>query len=400
MTAALSPADDDLAQMRAASAASERRCLVACADLAAGRAAGEVGDGDGRLLRHLARTHGLSGIAAKAMAEGSLRVSAAVASGVERDWADARHWASLLDRETARLGRAALSACASGLSKPLLLKGAAVARRYLDPSLRTYTDVDLLVPQAEFEQWAEVLSGLGYRGPTAEIKAARRREREGVSLVLDAAGVAVSCDPHACLFVERRAREVTYAVLAPLSEPSPYAGLLEPSLAAQLLVLALHLAHHPRGAWRMIWLRDIVELASPPTVELARALAAAHHVGWALERALAATEELLGRKAWSAVPPPAEPFGLARVHQRRRAGYLRHAALVTELGPMAGARYFVSRVGPRRFGSGPGIDLVAWWTWARRAVRRFAATPWLEAFVLRTDVDQIFQGGHDGPSQT
>ena len=356
----------------------EQRCFAVCADLAAGRLPRTVPSEDGRMLRHLLRSHGLSGLAARATASERLNVAQPVRQAIERDWADAQRWATLLDEETARIGRAALGGASEGLSPPILLKGAAVARRYSDPSLRPYTDIDLLVPADELERWARLLGRIGFRGPAPEIRAARRREQEGISLLLEIRTVGVSCDLHACLFIERRARDLTYEVLALQSEDSVHIGLLEPSVSAQLIVLALHLAHHPSCTWRMIWLRDFVELAAEPAVAAAREFAGHYGIDWALERALSAAESLLTFNLWGARLQAPEPFGLARVHQSHRTGYLRHVAVISELGLPTGARYFASRVDPNRFRlSTGGFDwraLSRWWFGAALGLTR---TPWL-----------------------
>lgn len=348
----------------------------ACENLTAGRAVLPVAGVEAQALRQLLRVQGLSGVAARAIEDGSLELPEGVANAVTQDWRVSRAWCEELDRECERVAAAALEAqAAAGLSAPVLLKGRAVARRYRDPAVRTYVDIDLLVPVGEIRAWSDLLRRLGYWAPEPEVEATRRRYQEGVSFTSGGGHGSFSCDLHGCLFIEQRARGLTFVEVAGRSKASAFPGLLEPGLDMQLVVLALHLAHHTKDTWRLIWLRDFLELATPDAVESARSLARAYDVGWALELALHATETVLHMPRWAASPPK-ELSLLARVHQVEGSGYLRHLVLARDLGPRAGAWYLWSRVTPQRFVKPDGLDRQALKGWVRRVARRGRTTAW------------------------
>lgn len=355
------------------------RCRAACEDLVAGRPAGSFDGVEAAALRQLLSIHALTGLAVRALDDGTLSITDAVELRIRRDFDEAQRIAAGLERECIRIGIAALASRADSCLRtlPILLKGPSVAIRYRDPPVRTYVDLDLLVPAEDLISWADLLFDLGYRAPRPEVKAAARRYQEGVSFTQAGGDNGLSCDLHACLFIERRAREVRYSRLLPHGEPSRFAGLLQLSIEAQLVVLALHLAHHPASAWRLLWLRDLIELGDAEMVEAGRALAAEWNVGWALERTLLAAEAVLGWPCWDAIDPPSERFGLAQVHQLDVTHYLRHLAFAYELGPIAAGRYLASRLDPRRFTlADRGIDWPAVRAWAVSVGRRMRATPW------------------------
>lgn len=358
---------------------SEISVRQACEDLVAARVPRVLAGVEAQALRQLLRVQGLSGVAARAIAEGDLTLPGRVADSVTRDWAAARAWCDQVDRQCARVAAVALRAHGEeGLAPPVLLKGSAVARRYRDPAVRPYVDVDLLVPPDEVQRWSQLLRGLGYWAPEPEVEAVRRRYQESVNfLSADPSGKA-GCDLHACLFIERRARALTYTHVAARSQASAFPGLLEPARDMQLIVLALHLAHHTKDTWRLIWLRDFLELATSEAVDSARRVAADHGVAWALELALGATEEVLGTPTWAA-RSPRDLSLLARVHQLDGSGYLRHVVLAYDLGPRAGAWYLWSRLTPRRFMKPDGFDRQAFHAWVRRVLRRARRTSWLGA---------------------
>ncbi len=349
----------------------------ACEDLVAKRAPGAFGGVEAQALRQLVRVQGLSGVAARAIEDGSLTLPEGVVGNVMHDWGASRGWCHEVDRECARIAAAAFRAQSTeGLAAPVLLKGSAVARRYRDPAIRPYVDIDLLVPLGEIQAWSELLRGLGYWAPEPEVEAVCRRYQEGVAFVSGQGDGNLTCDLHGCLFIERRARALTHSGVASRSEPSPFRGLIEPALDMQLVVLALHLAHHTKDTRRLIWLRDFLELSTPHAVRSARRLAADQGVGWALELALAATEAVVETPTWAADANPRLSL-LARVHQLERSGYLRHVVLAHDLGLRAGAWYLWSRLTPRRFVKPGGFDRQALAGWVRRVVRRARRTSWL-----------------------
>lgn len=322
-------------------------CRAAAVALVAGRSVSSVPPAQATVLRHFLRIHALSGLAVRAIDEGTLTMPISAAAGIRSDWLEARRWSQLLDRECERIGEAALRRSRDGRPLPILLKGASVAGRYRDPELRPYYDIDLLVPAAEVVPWTEVLLSLGYSVPYTQVPTTARRHQESVTFTLRQ-GAKLTCDLHACLFVERRAREVTYEALIDWVQPSGFPGLLRLTAPAQLVALALHLAHHAPSERRLIWIRDVIECAAPETASEARDLAATHDLGWVVERALAAAEDVLGRRAWHANATSGQ-HGLAGVDALEVPLQWRHLVLARELGPVSGLRYLISHVDPRRF---------------------------------------------------
>ncbi len=363
----------------------QETCAAVGAAIVAGRPPPHVSGAVATALRHFLRVHGLSGLAYSRIQEDGPFVPKAAAAGIRQDWATAQAWSSQVDRESERLGQAAMNeTLADTLSSPILLKGAAVARRYRDPPVRTYLDLDLLVPPEEVRQWATVLMDRGYWAPPSEIFATARRYQEGVSFLQNAADGALSCDLHSCLFVERRARSLTYTALVPYTEPSPFPGLLQLQPAAQLVALALHFVHHYINVRRLVWIRDFLELGQDRVIRDARSLSSDKDVRWALEAALLAAEQVLGRSTWKAGLPQRDRHsyrGLASMHEMEGPNYLHHLALVRELGPADGFSYLLSRVAPQRFARpGDRVDWMAARGWASKAMRRMLRTPWSRGF--------------------
>jgi Uncharacterised nucleotidyltransferase len=349
---------------------------AALQDLVAGRPAGppriEARDG----FRRLAAEHGLSGVAAAAIRSGSLIAPPDVADGLRRDWAAARMWSGLLDLEVHRIATG-LRENRDGLAPPILLKGPAVARHYRDPSLRSYVDVDILVPHAELGGWARFLTGLGYVMPSGWERRDASRYQPHIIFPRPVDGGELTCEVHWCLSLERRARRLGHDALLHHTEPSRWPGIRWANQEAQLVILAVHLVHHTKQDRRMIWLRDFIELGQKDVVEGARKLSAEWNLTWALERALRDTERLLGRPIWNARPPEGERFGLATVTELENPGILYHLATMRELGLPDAVRYLGSRLGPGRFGRSTldpeGNSLSGW---ATRLLRTIRATPW------------------------
>lgn len=356
----------------------EETCRRVCAGLVRGEGEWALEGNAATLLRHMVREQGLSGLASLALDHGRLVLPPDARSGIRNDWATAVHRCMLLDAECTRFGRIAMQRVSGTprLSPPLLLKGAAVARRYPNPSVRTYVDIDLLVPADEVRDWARCLRQAGYWAPEPEVSAVAQRLREGAEFQ-NVLAPGCSIDLHSSLFVEGHARELGYAILANHSEPSPFPGILQVGVPAQVVVLALHLAHHGAADRRLIWYRDLIELGTAETLEAALALAREHGVEWALEDALREVDHLCKGTVGGLQDEPGRPFGMASVHRLQQPEYLRHIALVRELGVRAGARYALSRIDPRRF-TGPdgSFDRSAARDWLGSAVRRARRTAW------------------------
>lgn len=114
---------------------------------------------------HLSRQHGLSSLLfwrLKQWGEDQGRedgVPAGVWEGLQRDFYAAAGRAMLSEWWLGEV----VSALAMDGVPALVVKGAAVGAFYPDPALRSYSDLDIVVPQARLEQAETVLSGLGFR---------------------------------------------------------------------------------------------------------------------------------------------------------------------------------------------------------------------------------------------
>jgi len=355
---------------------------LAVARLAAGRNPGSMRDPEAPGFRSLVEAHGLGGLAVRALDDGRLDLPPEVAGGIRADWLAARRWSGALDLELQRIGHRALGE--PGLSPPILLKGPAVARFYPDPGVRSYVDLDVVVPSEEVARWAALLTSLGYERPDPWLYRTSLRFEHHVVFRRPVPTRAVLCEVHTRLFTERRARSVGHRALAGLSEPSPFPGLRWCIRPAQLLVLALHLLHHRADTRRLIWLRDLIEIGDPDTVAEARALADRVGVRWAVERALWGTERLLGEARWAAARPPRRRFDLVSVLGLGDAGHLYQVARARDLGPAEGLRYLLSRVDPRRF---TGAETGSRWgdarAWVRKHLDQALTTPWSRGFTRR-----------------
>ena len=328
----------------------------------------------GQAFRAAVRRHGLAGIAARAAAEGRLTVGDDLAVKIEQDWGADRVRAATLDLE---LERIAVGARERPLSPPILLKGRAVADRYRDHSTRSYVDNDLLVPRAEIPAWGAFLATLNYRGPGPWRERVDARYSHHVQFTRQPPGPPLVCEIHAALFMERRASRLDHATLLEHVEESGVAGILRPTLPAQLIVLALHYVHHAPEERRLIWVHDLIELGEGDAVAEARAIARGIGVDWALEHALASAERVLGHPRWSAAPPTENGFGLARVQNSPHAGDVHYLALMRELGPAEATRYLLSRMDPRRFSTYErrfdSAELRAWFARRATGMRRGAS---------------------------
>jgi len=355
---------------------------LAAPRLAAGRHPGSVPDPEAPAFRSLVEAHGLGGLAVRALEDGGLDLSDEVAEGVRADWLAARRWSGVLDLELERIGRRVLGE--PGLSPPILLKGPAVARWYADPSVRSYGDLDVLVPREEVGRWCSVLASLGYEVPDPWLYRNSLRFEHHVVFRRPVPTRDVLCEVHTRLFTERRARSVGHRALVGLSEPSPFPGIRWCSAPAQLLVLALHLLHHRSDTRRLIWLRDLIELGDRATVAQARTLAERLGVRWAVERALWGAERLLGEARWGAARPPRTGFDLVSVLGLGDAGHLYQLARARDLGPVEGLRYLLSRLDPGRF---TGAETGSRWgdarAWIRKHLDQALTTPWSRGFTRR-----------------
>jgi hypothetical protein len=354
----------------------------AAARLAAGRHPGRILAEEALAFRAWVEAQGLGGLAVLALDQERLSLPDDAAEWIRADWLAARRWSAALDLELERIGRRVLDE--PGLSPPILLKGPAVARLYAEPSVRSYVDLDLLVPREEVGRWASVLTSLGYEAPDAWLYRNSLRFEHHVVFRRATPARDMLCEVHTRIFMERRARSIGHGALTGVSEPSPFPGVLMCSQPAQLVVLALHLLHHRADFRRLIWLRDLIELGDWASAAEARILADRLGVGWALERALWGAERLLGENRWSAVSLSGDGGDLVEVLELGEAGHLYQLARARDLGPIEGMRYLLSRLDPQRFtGAETGSRLGDARAWLHRHVAQAITTPWSRGLYRR-----------------
>lgn len=303
-------------------------------------------------FREAVVNHGLAGLAVRAADLGSLDLTAPDEAYLRKKWSAARRKTAVVNLEARRLGRAALEGInRREIKRPILLKGESVACRYTEPAVRCYNDIDLLIDLSDAAWWGTRLNGLGYRP--------QNRWRERNSLRFDkhveyrrpVSDGEVLCDLHVRLSHAKPLRAIGYATFEGHTEPARAPGLLQLTHPAQLLMLAVHLAQHPRGRRRLIWYQDFLELGDPRQVEAARI---AEEAGFeqTLEWALSQVEECIGHELWNARKIERLPGSLATALERDVTGLRFHMTLARQLGPSGAIRYLLSKFDPRRL-AGP-----------------------------------------------
>jgi len=324
----------------------------------------EIGETNDSGLAAAAGIHGLAGLAVRAIDEGRLKIPEAGSKALRDRWDTDRRVSTLLKLEAVRIAQAADQA--GHVSRPILLKGYAVASRYTDPDVRTYVDVDLLVDETIAPQYGQILRGLGY-SPVQNLWRERisrlyandaeyRRELDG--------GLALGCEVHTRLFVDKRVFDFGYRQLSSEIDSTTQPGVAMLSTPALLVALSLHLAHHFKRDRKLIWYRDFIELGKPAEVKAARALSKTWGVEWALEWALGEVEGVAGRKIWNARQVASRSGPIWKALEGDKPEYDYQIALVRELGFVRGLHYLVLRLDPRRFLDHSGrfrrADLGAW----------------------------------------
>ncbi|MGZ4694785.1 MAG: nucleotidyltransferase family protein [Acidimicrobiales bacterium] len=292
--------------------------------------------------------HRLSGLLARAVAEGAFPVTDEQARAVVANHRAAVGVCLRLDRD--------LLALADALDRAgvrfVVLKGVGSALTlYDDPAERLYGDVDLLVAGADFDRAAAVVTAMGgarhrpdpQEGFVARFGKSATFSLDGVWEVdlhrtfhLGPFGLAAGRHD---LFAEPAARVVVGG--RPIPVPGPPTALIAASFHSVL----------PADSHRIVPLRDVAELLRPGRVDAARAVALA--VEWQAAVVLAAAVEvathLFALPRWSPLQSWAagyEPTGrerrwLSRHHDERPAAYLlRTVDEVQALGPPSvGAAY-------------------------------------------------------------
>jgi hypothetical protein len=162
--------------------------------------------------------------------------------------------------------RDVISALGAAAVLPLIIKGAHLAHNhYTRPSLRPRCDTDIFVAASAWPQGARVLNDIGYNAPPqfagdlVTTQACFVKERSGLRHIIDLHWRIANPHPFRAV--------LEYDELLTPSEPIPALGPQARGLSrvhAQLLACVHRVAHHGDSN-RLIWLRDIHQLAQVMT---------------------------------------------------------------------------------------------------------------------------------------
>lgn len=258
---------------------------------------------------------------------------------------------ALLRRELPRLVPALEAVGAT----PVLLKGPAIADRfYADPALRTFADLDLLVPRRGLPAAVAALVEIGY-APREEFRSGFAEAfGHDVHLVGPAEGGRIDVELHWRIGDDPASEPLDHDRLVGGGARLDVGGatVCVPAPGDQLLVLGVHLLSD--RAKRLAWVHDLALVAEALTDdEWRRAFVVANDLalGWVLHRALDYVSVLLAYDRPRPVPPGPPPrWGpllavetldvraaphlgrLALLGWRGRARYLRDVLLPTRAG--------------------------------------------------------------------
>ena len=230
---------------------------------------------------------------------------------------DAHAVATLSTALAARELSAVAAAVGSATSaSAIVLKGPAISDRlYLDPALRPYSDLDLLVARESLERAKTALSAIGYEERIQVRPGFEVVHGHTLDLVRPVGRKFVHVEVHWRLSDDRVGEAISHSALSVGAEPVPgVPGAAYPSLPDQLLVCALHLMSHREK--RLAWLEDIRRLNLLATEEAWNAgFGRAQELGllWVLNRALDYVERYLGLALARPIGPGEPPaFGPVR----------------------------------------------------------------------------------------
>lgn len=255
--------------------------------------------------------------------------------------------AAALRLECERLGRefGGVQQAEPDVPIPILVKGPAIARHFPEPAQRTYKDIDLLVPSTHVEFWASFLEQQGYRRLVPKKRRHQLFFTGEVKFVRPFADTYLMSELHVWFFADKRARKFNYEAVRPDAGMGP-SGLLEPSVAKHLVILALHYRHHPPQRRKDSWLKDFLELGNAEAVAEARQIAAVYSIEWMLEQTLYEAQILAGSKRWGAESHEVKSLSLARVTEKGHSGPLLHLALWREFGILRALGYLLMNSNP------------------------------------------------------
>lgn len=295
--------------------------------------------------------HRLVGACNQALAEGRLRLPERDATTLRDAEAVAALRAALLRRELAEI--AAPLADAIG-TEAIALKGPAIADRfYAERRLRSFADLDLLVPQARLADAAAALSELGYSEMVELREGFGATHGHDVHMRRPLGRHQADVELHWRVGDDPLGGALDHATLAPESVPAAEAAAVRYAAPSdQLLVCSMHLLSDRLK--RLAWVEDVrrvsIALDDPlwaDSFERARELG----LLWVLNRALDYGQHHLGYRRQRPLPAGEPPrWGplraveeldlraslhlgrLAALPWRKRPGYLRQVVLPSRAG--------------------------------------------------------------------
>jgi hypothetical protein len=320
--------------------------------------------------------HRFSSLAAEAIAAGTLRLPEDEASTL-RDVAGIRALSTrALESELGAIEPVLEEACGAG---PLLLKGPAAARHHPDPALRTFVDLDLLLPRESLGRSADALEARGYQRfvefdpefGEAHGHDVHVRRKVGIRNLDVELHWRVGDDPLGEVLTHERLSASAARMTVGGRE------VAVPSPSWELIVLALHLLSD-RGK-RLIWLVDLraagLAAGDEDWAEGFR-LADRHGLLWVLHRALDYVERHLGferPRPLAAGPPPA--WGPLRAVEEIDAPASLHVGRLAGMRTRERAAYLRRVLVPSREGlrDSVGADGAPMWRLVGRHMRAAAA---------------------------
>jgi hypothetical protein len=201
----------------------------------------------------------------------------------------------------AQLPDAARAIAAATGAPPALVKGPAAAALHPSPELRSYGDLDLVVPKPVLRRAAAALEADGWRLSAApRMGVAGGEPWQGfaeaygheLGLARDIGTRTVGVEVHWRLTDDPRTNALDRDALA--RHGTDLEGAIVPATPELLLALALHLVAHPDR--RLIMVQDVALAARAAGSGIARALELAGELGvaWELHLALDAAEQYAG----------------------------------------------------------------------------------------------------------
>lgn len=228
----------------------------------------------------------------------------------------------------------------------IVLKGPALASwLYVDGTVRTYSDIDLLVPPSDFEKTASILHELGYEPNVSGSKL----EREAHATTMTGPR-GLTVDLHRSLNATADELVNSYAVLSPGSRELSLAGghVLVCGEVAQLVVVVLHAAQH--GAHESKPIEDLRRAAPVVTdAQVRDAFALAQQLGAAESfTAGLALDPELARRHRDLISTPRSALVRARALSGHRVPGVVPLARIVDSGGFARVRLILRAVFPTR----------------------------------------------------